>query len=102
MIKVIGSSEIISFIIVNNNNEESELVVPICKIRSYASSLEAIRTDLRVECDFFSIDAFRCVFKNDIVINDENIHIRNVNTLKAKVKRYLPSKDITELLIKHK
>lgn len=100
MIRIIESSEIISFIIVNEpvTVKTSTLKVPISKIRTYARNIESTRSDLRVECDLMSIDSFRCKFKQDISIKNGMVCVKNIPALKPQVKRYLPSADVVSIL----
>lgn len=100
MIRIIESSEIISFIIVNETEsaKSSTLKVPISKVRTYARNIESTRSDLRVECDLISIDAFRCKFKHNISIKNGSILVRNIPMLKPQVVRYMPSADVVSLL----
>lgn len=100
MIRIIESSEIISFIIVNEpvTVKTSTLKVPISKIRTYARTIEIKRSDLRVECDLMSIDTFRSKFKHDICIKGEMVCVKNIVALKPQLKRYMPSADVVSIL----
>ena len=98
MIRIIESSEIISYIIVKQIPVRPTLKLPFCKIRAYARSLESQRGDIRVECDLMSIDAFRCSFKGYITIENDDLYIYDLPALRPKVQRYMPSDDITMVL----
>lgn len=101
MIRIIESSEIISFIITNESETvKSSLKVPISKIRAYARNIESSRSDIRVECDLISIDAFRCKFKHNISIENGTIYVSDLPILRPQVLRYLPSADVVSLLQK--
>lgn len=97
MIQVIESSEIISYIILNDNAGLRTTKVSFSKVRKYAKCLETQQADVRVECDSISIDAFRCMFKQVVTIRGNEIHISDVPALQKMVKN-MPSEKVTSLL----
>ena len=98
MITVIESSEIISYIILQAELSLGTMEVPYRRIKTYAKCIESKRADIRVECDYISIDAFRCRFKQNMKFENGTIYIHNMQTLRQEVRRYLPSADITAIL----
>ena len=98
MITVIESSEIISYIIVQAEMSLGIIEVPYKKIKTYARCIESKRSDIRVECDYMSIDAFRCRFKQNMRFENGTIYIHNIQALRFEVRRYLPSAEITAIL----
>jgi hypothetical protein len=95
----IDSTEIIAFLI-NKSNCSHKFEIPFSKIQKIAKVIESENQDILTFCDSISIDAFRCAFTSNVIVEDSTIIIEDIQIIRSNIERLLPSQRIIELLEK--
>ena len=93
----IDSTHIIAFFI-KKSGFSNEFEIPFSQIHHLAKVIESENEDILTFCDSISIDAFRCAFTSNVVIEHSTIKICNVRKIRPNVERLLPSQRIMDLL----
>lgn len=93
----IDSSDIIAFLI-NDSGFCDDFEIPFSRVLHLAKVIESENEDILTFCDSVSIDAFRCAFSSNVVIEHSTIRISNVQNIRPNIERLLPSQRIIDLL----
>lgn len=93
----IDSTDIIAFLI-KKSGFCNEFEIPFSQILHLAKVIESENEDILTFCDSISIDAFRCAFTSNVVVEHSTIKICNVRKIRLNVERLLPPQRIMDLL----
>lgn len=94
----IDSSNIIAVLV--NNKTQARIKLSYKQIRTIALDLERAIPTLHTTYDLLSIDAFRCSFLHEIEMTSHDLTIKNSPVLQSRIQRLIPSKEITEMIIR--
>lgn len=97
MVVEIDSSNIIA-VIAKQNVHKERLSLNYGLIRRLASELERQNSYILTTCDMVSIDAFRCAFKEHVIMEHSELIINEVKFVSNRIQRFLPPVDITSKL----
>ena len=86
----IDSTDIIAYLI-KKNDFNNDFEIPFSQILQLAKKIESENEDILTFCDSISMDAFRCAFTSNVVIEHSTIRIFNVHDISPDVERLLPS-----------
>lgn len=93
----IDSTDIIAFLIIKSGFS-NEFEIPFSRILHLAKVIESENEDILTFCDSISIDAFRCAFTSNVVVEHSTVKIYNVQKIRPNVERLLPPQRIMDLL----
>ncbi|GAB6976411.1 hypothetical protein JCM15124A_13180 [Prevotella falsenii] len=93
----IDSTDIIAFLI-KRSGFSNEFEIPFSLIHHLAKVIESENEDILTFCDSVSIDAFRCAFTSNVVVEHSTIKIYNARKIRTNVERLLPPQRIMDLL----
>lgn len=93
----IDSTDIIAFLI-KKSGFSNEFEIPFSQILHLAKVIESENDDILTFCDSISIDAFRCAFTSNVVVEHSTIKIYNARSIRPNVERLLPPQRIMDLL----
>ena len=93
----IDSTDIIAFLI-KKSDFCNDFEIPFSKILHLAKAIESENEDILTFCDSVSIDAFRCAFTSNVVIEHSTIKISNAHNIRSNLERLLPPQRIMDLL----
>lgn len=97
MVVEIDSSNIIAVIAKQNKNKD-RLSLNYGLIRRLAVELEKANSYILTTCDMVSIDAFRCAFKDYVIMDHSELIINEAMYVSNRIQRFLPPVDITNKL----
>lgn len=97
MIIELDSSNIIA-VLLNQDSEREFHLVKYKRIRDLALELEKRMPTLLTYSDMMSIDAFKSVFSDDIILEEYTLRVNNYNKLKNRLNCFLPNKKIIALI----
>lgn len=97
MIVELDSSNIIA-VLLNQDSEKEYHLVKYKRIRDLALELEKRIPTLLTYSDMMSIDAFKSVFCDDIILEEYTLRVNNYNKLKNRLNCLLPNKKIIALI----
>lgn len=94
----IESTEIIAYYASNQKRIKGNLILPYQKIREICEKLEI--NDVRIQTcyDMISIDAFRCSFPDNVVMERNQLVIKKISDIQSQLSRLLPPKEIVEMI----
>lgn len=93
----IDSTDIIAFLI-KKSGFSNEFEIPFSRILHLAKVIESENEDILTFCDSISIDAFRCAFTSNVVVEHSTLKIYNIQKIRPNVERLLPPQRIMDLL----
>ena len=93
----IYSTDIITYVI-KRIGLSNEFEIPFSLIHHLAKVIESENEDILTFCDSVSIDAFRCAFTSNVVVEHCTIKIYNARKIRTNVERLLPPQRIMDLL----
>lgn len=93
----IDSTDIIAFLI-KESDFSNDFEIPFSKILHLAKTIEYENEDILTFCDSVSIDAFRCAFTSNVVIEHSTVKISNIRNIRSNLERLLPPQRIMDLL----
>ena len=93
----IDSTDIIAFLI-KRSGFSNEFEIPFSQIHHLAKVIESENEDILTFCDNISIDAIRCAFTSNVVVEHSTIKIYNARKIRPNVERLLPPQRIMDLL----
>ncbi len=96
----LDSTEVIAYM-VHKNESCNSFELKYKEIRDICEYVENIKTNVLTTSDLISIDAFRCSFPNNVVMKEESLVIEDILSIKRKMERLMPRKDITDLIDKY-
>lgn len=76
----------------------NDFEIPFSKILHLAKAIESENEDILTFCDSVAIDAFRCAFASNVVIEHSTIKISNARNIRSNLERLLPPQRIMDLL----
>lgn len=94
----IDSSNIIA-VLAKYKENGGKLELPYYRIREVAERLEMATPTLLATYDLVSIDAFRCSFTHYVIMEENRLVINNLEEIKWRLLKLLPSKEITEMIV---
>ena len=84
--------------LIEYSDDIKEINLSYHHIREVACRLERLKPTLLVTCDMLSIDAFRCSFSQNVVMETNQLVISDFGMIRCQLKKMLPSKDITDII----
>lgn len=98
MIIEIESTEIIAYYASIQKRVEEDFILSYQKIREICEKLEIKDTRIQTCYDMISIDAFRCSFPDNVVMERNQLVIKKMSDIRSNLSRLLPPKDIIEMI----
>ena len=97
MVVEIDSSNIIA-VLLNQDNEKEQHIVRYKRIRDLAQELERRIPTLLTYSDMMSIDAFKCAFYDDIILEEHMLRVNNYKTLQSSMNCFFPNRKLISLI----
>ncbi|HJH70398.1 MAG TPA: hypothetical protein OIM39_04790 [Bacteroidaceae bacterium] len=97
MQKEIDSSNIIAALV--KGKDADYITLSYNQIYDVAIHLESMIPTLLTTYDLLSIDAFRCSFNHNVIMEEHQLVINNFKEIKYRLNKLLPPEKITELII---
>lgn len=94
----IESAEIIAYYVSIQERIEGDFVLPYQKIREICEMLEKKNARIQTCCDMISIDAFRCSFPDNVLMERDQLVIKKISDIHSNLSRLLPPKSIVEMI----
>lgn len=92
----IDTTDLIAFLI--KKSDFSDFIqIPFSKVFYLGKTLEFENEDILVSCDAISIDAFRCIFPSNVIVEESVIKIVDTHKIRHVIERLLPSQRIMDL-----
>lgn len=96
MIIELDASEIIAFYVDKTNQDQID--IKFDRIRAIAKQMERSNPTILTSCDMMSISDFQSNFTNNVIITENHVCIKGINSIRKSISCYLPSESIIKKL----